>query len=466
MIPPAAALQRHPRAGSAKASGMLSAAAIAEVSASLEPAVKAALRLPVEDRSSEALPVVAKRFVAKYILAQLDGEALPDVPASENTSLAGDTSHDTSAEIAELSKWLSKALNAAVRTDIEPFRAVAYYLMMDDIFHLGLTAEQGGRLLQMYEDGVIDRLEHQIGILCACGLPIPEGLNPSMSDPVIRARALLNTALLGYNTTGQREDDRYPPLIDAVIRGEVEAVRSLLNAGADVNVHDGREQLSALHHAIHCPYIGHGEHRHSVYYDMDYPDPKRAAEIMKLLLDAKADTMALIQLGTPPLEWAVMHGKCECVRLLLDGGAEIDRVVRGQYALGTACGRRAQHGGRADIVKLLIERKADVDLAASSAVPTPLGIACGEGHIEIVSALLGAGAAVNRRVDDPEGPLHDASGRGHADVVQLLVEAGADLMDLDICDRTALDCAVANEELECAKILSAAMAVAEQRADE
>lgn len=101
--------------------GMLSAAALTSVSESLEPAVLAALSvpvaslaalsLPVEVRSSEALPDVAKYvladhvyfariFVAKYILAQLDGEALPNVPASEGTSSAG----DTSAKVAELSK--------------------------------------------------------------------------------------------------------------------------------------------------------------------------------------------------------------------------------------------------------------------------------------------------------------------------------------------------------------------------
>ena len=402
--------------------GMLSAAALASISESLRTAIKAAINLPVKDRSSEALPDVAKRFVAKYILAQLDGEALPDVPPSEGTSSAG----DISAEVAELSKWLSKALNAAVRTDIETLRAVAYYLMMDDIFHLGLTAEQGGRLLQMYEDGVIDRLEAARPDIF---LPPPEGCNPSMSDPVVRAQALLNGDNWDKNKRGKY---KMPPLIGAVVRGEVEAVQSLLKAGADVNAYDGLEGLSALHLAIHNPYIGHSEHRHSDYYGMEYPDPKRAVEIMKLLLDAKANTMVLIKdTSTPPLEWAAHNGKCDCVRLLLDGGAEIDEMVRGASALGAACG-----GQHTDIVKLLIERKADV----------------------------------NRRVEDAGilrlvEPLHNASGRGHADVVQLLVEAGADLMDLDICGRTPLDCATANDELECAKILSGAMAAAEQRAD-
>ena len=233
----------------------------------------------------------------------------------------------------------------------------------------------------------------------------------------------------------QSEMESHAPIVgqeNLLVRGEVEEVQSLLKAGADVNAYDGLEDLSALHLAIHNPYIGHSEHHHSDYYGMEYPDPKRAAEIMKLLLDAKANTMVLIKdTSTPPLEWAAHNGKCDCVRLLLDGGAEIDEMVRGASALGAACG-----GQHTDIVKLLIERKADV----------------------------------NRRVEDGGilrlvEPLHDASGRGHADVVQLLVEAGADLMDLDICGRTPLECATANDELECAKILSGAMAAAEQRAD-
>lgn len=375
-------------------------ALVASISEALTTAANAARGVSIEDRP---------RFMGKCILAQLDGEELPDVPSSEGNSSPG----DASAEMAELSQWLSKALNAAVRTDIETLRAVAYYLMMDDIFHLGLTAEQGGRLLQMYEDGVVDRLEAARPDIF---LPPPEGLDPSMSDPVIRARALLNGDNWDKNKRGEY---KMPPLLDAVVRGEVEVVQSLLKAGANVNAYDGLEDLSALHLAIHNPYIGNSEHRHSDYYDMDYLDPGRAAEIMKLLLDAKADAMALIKdTSTPPLEWAVHNGKCDCVRLLLDGGAEIDRIVRGASALGAGCAM-----GHTDIVQLLLERRADVDRA----------------------------------------DLHEASGRGHAGVIELLVEAGADLTLLDVCDRTALDVATANGELECARVLSGAMAVAEQR---
>ena len=50
-----------------------------------------------------------------------------------------------------------------------------------------------------------------------------------------------------------------------------------------------------------------------------------------------------------------------------------------------------------------------------------------EGHMDVVRALLAAGADVNARNNYGDTPLHEASCHGHMDVVRALLAAGADL---------------------------------------
>ena len=58
----------------------------------------------------------------------------------------------------------------------------------------------------------------------------------------------------------------------------------------------------------------------------------------------------------------------------------------------------------------------------------PLSWAALAGHVEVVKALLAAGASVNQaRTVDGTTPLHAAAATGHAEVVAVLLEAGADV---------------------------------------
>jgi ankyrin repeat protein len=58
---------------------------------------------------------------------------------------------------------------------------------------------------------------------------------------------------------------------------------------------------------------------------------------------------------------------------------------------------------------------------------TPLHWASGEGHLEVVKALLAAQADVKKADDDGETPLHWASDFGHLEVVEALLAAQADV---------------------------------------
>jgi Ankyrin repeats (3 copies)/Ankyrin repeat len=149
------------------------------------------------------------------------------------------------------------------------------------------------------------------------------------------------------------------------------------------------------------------------------------------------------------LETVAMMGFLQAVELLLDAGA--DMHVYDDYALYLASG-----DGHADVVALLIERGADVHAANDSALANAseyghdnvvnlliglgadvhacndyaLRLASSHGHTATVAVLLQRGAnmhAVGDEVNFGGTPIQLASGEGHAEIVQLLTAHGAQL---------------------------------------
>ena len=85
----------------------------------------------------------------------------------------------------------------------------------------------------------------------------------------------------------------------------------------------------------------------------------------------------------------------------------------------------ASANNHTEIVKLLLDAKADVNTAYNGM--TPLFIASGKGYLEIVKLLLKAKADVNVTDNVGATSLYFASQNGHAEVVELLLSAGADV---------------------------------------
>ena len=80
-------------------------------------------------------------------------------------------------------------------------------------------------------------------------------------------------------------------------------------------------------------------------------------------------------------------------------------------------------------------------------------IASSAGHIEIVKALLAAGADVNMTNDNGQTPLHYASSRNREDIAKCLLEAGAHINAADKLGNTCLHRAASRGHLSMVKLL-------------
>ena len=77
-------------------------------------------------------------------------------------------------------------------------------------------------------------------------------------------------------------------------------------------------------------------------------------------------------------------------------------------------------------IALLMVKSGSVDINGKDEYGcTPTYHASWKGMIEVLQALVGAGADPNQAMENGYTPLHEASEEGHLDVVRCLVEAGA-----------------------------------------
>lgn len=149
---------------------------------------------------------------------------------------------------------------------------------------------------------------------------------------------------------------------------------------------------------------------------------------VKLLLCAGADVNALDQEKMPALYISVSASQDEVVSELLQQGANPSHVQQdGNSVLMHACGL-----GRAEVVKKLLAAGADVNYAKQdgftalmSAVKADTAIQSQGRQVEIVGALIGSGADVNMKTREGKGALAMATEVGDLDMVDLLVDNGA-----------------------------------------
>ena len=153
-------------------------------------------------------------------------------------------------------------------------------------------------------------------------------------------------------------------LLEAVRRGDADAVQTLLEEGADPNFAQG-DGLTALHLAAREGHL----------------------DIVDLLIGAGAETGAATRIGDyTPLHLAGGAGHTEVVGALLDAGAEPGAVTTSSGVTPLHLAAKARGGEGA--VRLLLEHGAPVNAREMSAGQTPLIFAAAAGRAAAAAELL------------------------------------------------------------------------------
>ncbi|KAI5459592.1 hypothetical protein BGZ63DRAFT_360315 [Mariannaea sp. PMI_226] len=174
-------------------------------------------------------------------------------------------------------------------------------------------------------------------------------------------------------------------------------------------------------------------------------------ELVEQLLEAGADVNAVsdhLTASQTALEAAARRGHLAIVEKLLAAGADVhaysDRLMAGETAL-----QAAARGGHLEIIEKLLEAGANIDFVSSHLLGrTALQAAACRGNLNVVEELLAAGADVNdaARLYEGQTPLEAAARGGNLDVVDKLLVAGAKINDY--AGQVALKAAAEGEHIE------------------
>jgi ankyrin repeat protein len=288
------------------------------------------------------------------------------------------------------------------------------------------------------------------------------GQEPDKFYSAIRENNLAQlTALLGSKTDANIADARgITPLMYAAEVGSIDAMRLLIDHGADVNAQNAFGS-TALMWSVSDPARVRLLLDHGAQVDIAAKSGRTAliiaaftnpsAEVVRLLLakGAKVDVMDLRRVT--PLNAATFANDTATIRMLLDAGADLDTADTfiGLTPLMNAAGNR-----NLDAVKLLLSKGAKVNaVSKTEGLPkiqtgtvefggwTPLLMASAFGPPEAVKVLMDAGARIDSQDYRGFTPLMLAVGTDRYDrrTVNLLLTHGADLRPVNHDGETALD---------------------------
>ena len=246
-----------------------------------------------------------------------------------------------------------------------------------------------------------------------------------MSASMYRSAGLLivAAAMAGAAPLSAAQDTR---VVEAAAAEDLEAVRTLIDRGADVDT-PWADGSTALLWAAH-------------WNDL---------EMAGLLLDAGAAVNAADDHGVTPLERAVENTSLPMVEKLLAAGADANAArTSGLTPLMVA----ARTGSR-PVVDALLARGAEVNARTAATDGTALMWAVAGSHADAAHALLDGGADAGTSTADGFTPLLFAAANGDVPMAEALLAAGVDVNDTGADGTHALPYAIANGQDEFARFL-------------
>ena len=141
------------------------------------------------------------------------------------------------------------------------------------------------------------------------------------------------------------------------------------------------------------------------------------------------------RLGGSGLRWAARYEEEATARKFLEVGADIQKSGQSLHLTDDEYGHEedrtplswAAENGNEIMVKLLLEKGAEVNVKDTECGQTPLSLAARRGHEAVAKLLLKKGAEMDIEDDSCRTPLSWAAGNGYEAVVKLLLENGAEI---------------------------------------
>lgn len=237
---------------------------------------------------------------------------------------------------------------------------------------------------------------------CCC----QSGDGAKVAKVLIKKSAQVNAARVGASGTGG-----VTPLHDAAEVGDLNTIRVLLEAGAEVDA-ETSSGCTAFH--IACKYG---------YLDVVKELISYGAYVAKPCSDARG-------IDAQPIHWAVENNQEDVVRALVEVNADVNASRDYSAKKHVTCLHLAVMKNYKSLVQLLLELGAKVNARDSEGI-TGLHLGARGGFLDITQLLLNNGADTNigssSKQSRDQTPLHYAVRFKHTNVAKLIITAGCNI---------------------------------------
>lgn len=242
------------------------------------------------------------------------------------------------------------------------------------------------------------------------------------------------------------------PLIIAVGNSYIDTAKILIENGANINAVD-IEGWSALSYAVNNGDIeiakllleNKAKIKGELLIAIKSPIVESRINMMKLLIDNKANINYTDENGFNPLNIAIESGDMELTKFLITNGANVNSLMQdGVSLIGYAIAQNNM-----DLLQILIENGANVNYTGGDSwADIPLMTASRLGLDNVVRILLTRNADINAVDMNGNTALHTAALNSQLSVVKLLLEKNPNLDIQNKVGNTALHLAVISGNID------------------